>query len=100
MARCRLSVPADWPFVEVDVDLLDLHVLLEAVGAELAAEAGLLHAAPRRLDGRGLHVVDPDDARAQALDGPHRLEDVARPDGRRKAKRRVVGDAVGVFLLV
>src|SRR5713101_1112286 len=71
-----LLVPPDRPLVEVDVDLLDLQVLVEAVRAEFAPETGLLVAAPRRFYGGRLHVVDPDDAGAQALDRPDRLEDV------------------------
>jgi hypothetical protein len=34
-------------------------------GAELPTEAGLFIASPRRFDVGGLHVVDPDDSRAQ-----------------------------------
>src|SRR5882762_9767376 len=95
-----LLVPPDRPLVEVDVDVLDLQVLVEAVRTELAPEPGLLVAAPRGLHGGRLHVVDPDYAGAQALDRPDRLEDVARPHGGGQAVGRVVGDADGVLLLV
>src|SRR5262245_23670429 len=53
------SVPADRRFVQVDVDLLDLQVLVRAPRAELAADARHLVAAPGRLDVGRLHVVDP-----------------------------------------
>src|SRR5436309_579383 len=96
----RSAVPADRLLVEVDVDLLDLEILVEAPGAELAAVAGLLEAAPGRLDRRRLHVVDPDDAGAQPAHGAHRLEEIARPDGRGEAVVGVVGDAVRFLLVV
>src|SRR5438270_164560 len=37
-----ISVPSDWLFVKIDVNLLGLQVLFNAPRAELAAEAGLL----------------------------------------------------------
>src|ERR1041385_6175617 len=49
-------VPADGLFREVDVDLLHVEILLDAPLAELAADAALLVAAPRRLDVGRLHV--------------------------------------------
>src|SRR5271157_4449070 len=76
-----ISVPPDRRFVEVDMDELGLEVLLHAPGAELAAEAGLLEAAPGRFNVGRLHVVDPDDAGADLLHGAEGFEDVARPHG-------------------
>src|SRR2546423_5435645 len=83
-------VPADGLLVEVDVDLLGLEILLNAPWPKLAAEAGLLIAAPRRLHVGGLHVVHPDDARAQGFDSPHGFEDIARPNRCSQAVRRVI----------
>src|SRR5277367_5748565 len=40
------SVPADWGFVQIDVDLLGFQIFFNAPGAEFAAEAGLFVAAP------------------------------------------------------
>src|SRR5258706_3354637 len=61
------SVPADRLLVQVDMHLLDLHVLLGAPGAQLAADAAHLVAAPGGLDVGRLHVVHPHDPRLQAL---------------------------------
>src|SRR5437764_13342194 len=84
------SIPADRLFRKIDVDLFDVEVFLDAPFPELAADAALLVAAPRRLDVGRLHVVHPDDAGAQVLDHPHRAEDVAGPDRRRQAVESVV----------
>src|SRR5262245_25659800 len=94
------SIPTDWLLREIDVDLLHIEILVDAPLAELAAESRLLVAAPRRLDVGRLHVVDPHDAGAQALDHPQRAEDVARPDRRRQAEVGVVRDPQRVLLAV
>src|SRR5258706_5600030 len=94
------SIPSDGLFREIDVDLLHVEIFLDAPLAELAADAALLVAAPRRLDVGRLHVIHPHDAGAQALDRAHRAEDVARPDGGGEAVVGVVGDAQGVFFAV
>src|SRR5665647_619007 len=83
---------------EVDIDLLDLGVLVEAVSAELAAHAALLVAAPRGLAVGRVVGVDPGDAGAQRLDHAHGLGDVLRPDGARQAVDGVVGDRDGFLL--
>src|SRR3979490_440294 len=88
-----LLIPTDGLFREIDVDLLDVEIFLDAPFAELAADAALFVAAPRRLDIGRLHVVHPDDAGAQLLHGPHRAEDVARPDRSGEAVVGVVRDA-------
>src|SRR4029077_14736669 len=41
-------VPSDRLLVQIDVDLFRLQIFLDAPGAKLAAETGLLVAAPRR----------------------------------------------------
>src|SRR3954463_1853253 len=92
------SVPADRLFRQIDVDLFDVEIFLDAPFAELAADAALLVAAPRRLDVGRLHVVDPDDAGAQVLDDAHGAEDVARPDRRGQTVEGVVGDPQRVRL--
>src|ERR687883_527493 len=83
-------IPADRRFTQVDVHLLDVQIFLDAPLAELAADAALLVAAPRRLDVGRLHVVHPHDPGAQILDDPHRAKDVARPHGRGEPVVRVV----------
>ena len=81
---------------EVDVDLLDLLVFVEAEGTQLAAHAALLVAAPRRFAVGRVVGVDPGDARAQRLDDPHRPGDVAGPDRAGQSVDRVVGDGYGL----
>src|SRR5215469_7460684 len=90
------SVPTDGRFVEIDEHLLGFEIFLEAPGAKLAAEAGLLITAPGRFDVGRLHVIDPDDARAHGLYDAEGLVDVASPDGSGQAVRRVVGDPDGL----
>src|SRR5207247_8343812 len=87
-----LLVPPDGLFGKIDVHLFDVEILLDAPPAQLAADAALLVAAPRRLDVGGLHMVHPDDAGAQRFHHAHRAEDVARPDCGGEAIVRVVGD--------
>ena len=61
---------------QVDVDLLDLLVFLQAVDAQLAANAGHLIAAPRCFVEGGVEGVDPGDTGADLFDhadGPLQL---------------------------
>src|SRR5581483_3256331 len=75
---------------QVHPDVLALEVVLDAVSAELAADPGLLVAAPGRL-GRGrLGIVDPHDPGPKRARRPERLRDVPRPDRRREAVVAVV----------
>src|ERR1041384_367541 len=85
-------VPTNGLLRQIDIHLFDVQILLDAPFSELAAEAALLVAAPRRLDVRRLHVIDPDDARTERLDGAHRAEDVARPHRGGEPVVRVVRD--------
>ena len=83
---------------QVDVDLLDLLVLLQAVDAQLAANAGHLIAAPRCFVEGGVEGVDPGDTGADLFDhadGPLQLM------GEHTAGQtviRVVGHRNGFFL--
>ena len=101
-ARARLAalVHAHRHAGEVDVDLLDLGVLVEAVAAQLAADAALLVAAPRSLAVRRVVGVDPRDAGAQGLDHAHRARDVLGPHSSGEPVDGVVGDPDGLFLVV
>src|SRR5581483_3830451 len=56
-------------------------------------------AAPRRLDVGGLHVVHPDNSRAQSLHRAESLEDVAGPNRRSETVWRVIGDLYCVFFV-
>ena len=82
------------------MDLLGLEIFFDAPRAEFAAEAGLLVAAPRCFDVRGLHVVDPYNARAQRLHHTEGLEYIASPHCSSQAIRRVVGNLHGIFFVV
>ena len=83
---------------QVDVDLLDLLVFLQAVDAQLAANAGHLIAAPRCFVEGGVEGVDPGDTGADLFDhadGPLQLM------GEHTAGQtviRVVGHRNGFFL--
>src|SRR5215467_6463026 len=88
-------VPGDGGFVEIDEDLFGFEILFETPGAEFAAKAGLLVAAPGRFDVSRLHVIDSDDARAERLHDAVGFVNIARPDGGSEAVRRVVGNANG-----
>src|SRR5664279_5304752 len=91
-----ISVPPDRLFVEIDVDLFGFEIFVDAPRSEFASEARLLIAAPWRFYVCGLHVVDPNDARANLLHRAEGLEDVSGPYRRRQSVRSVVGDLDGV----
>src|SRR5512135_2214640 len=78
---CRLfAEPARWLDVEVDADLLHLGVGIVSVRPELAADAGLLVAAPRRFVVRRVIRIDPRDSGPHLPDHPMRFGDVLRKD--------------------
>src|SRR5277367_289425 len=87
-----MSVPSDRLFVQIDVDLLGLEIFFDAPWPQLPAESGLFETAPRRLDVCWLHVVYPNDSRAQSLYHAKRLEDIARPNGCGQPEGSGVGD--------
>src|ERR1700733_5897444 len=72
-----MSVPSDRLFVQIDMHLLRLEIFLDAPGPELAAEPGLLVAAPRSLDIRWLHVIHPHNSGAQRFHYSKRFKNVA-----------------------
>src|SRR5579864_2512929 len=88
-------VPADGRFVEIDEHLFRFKVFFQPPGAEFAAEARLLVAAPGRFDVSRLHVIDPDDAGTERLHDAEGLVDVTRPNSSSKPVWRVVGDTDG-----
>src|SRR5580704_645275 len=91
-----MSVPSDWRFVEIDVDLFRFEIFLDAPGAELAAKAGLFVTAPGGFDVSRLHVIDPDDSGAKCLHHAKSFEDVARPNGGGEAVGSGIGNADGI----
>src|SRR6202453_320748 len=76
-----MSVPSDRLFVQIDVDLLGLEIFLDAPWPQFPAESGLFVTTPRRLDVSWLHVIYPNNSRAQSFYHAKRLEDIARPNG-------------------
>ena len=62
---------------------------------QLAAKAGLFVATPRRFDVRRLHVIDPNDARAERFHDAEGFVYVAGPHGGGETVRSVIGDANG-----
>ena len=65
-----MSVPAEGRLVEVDVDLLGLEIVLQAVLSQLAPEARLLVAPERDAGEGGVGHVDPDRPRVDSLRDP------------------------------
>src|SRR5215211_5465983 len=85
---------------EVHRDVLDLEVLVDALGAALAPEAGLLHAAERRRGGGQEALVGADHPGLEPLHDPEGALDVAREDVGDEAVLRVVGGGDGGLLVV
>ena len=79
-------------------DVLGLAVFVEAAGAELAADAGLLEAAPLGLRQVGVVVVDPDRAVAQPRGHPLGAAGVGGPDRAGQPVGRVVAERDGLVL--
>src|SRR5712671_2772248 len=94
------SVPTNWRFVQINVDLLGLEIFFDSRGAEFAAKTRLLVAAPRGFDVSRLHMVDPDDAGAQRFYRTHGLKNIASPDSGSESVRRIVSDLERVSLVV
>src|SRR5262245_51227122 len=86
------SVPAHRGFVQVDVHLLHLEIVVDPVQPELAAAAAHLHPTPRSLDVGGLHVIYPDDTGPQLPDHAEGAEDVARPHRASQTERGGIGN--------
>src|SRR5262249_53404039 len=84
---------------DVDPDRLPVGELVERVNRLFAAEARLLEAAERRRDVARVERVDPDDASPDRSGIAVSLADVTRPDCRREAVDRVVGDLERVLVL-
>src|ERR1700740_3399751 len=58
----RLAVPVEWLVMGRDHHALDVEMVVETFGAELAADAGIIDAAPGRGRIEPVVIVDPDDA--------------------------------------
>src|SRR5919197_775163 len=88
------------PPSEVHRHVLDLEELVDALGAALAAEAGLLDPAERRRRVGDHALVEPDHAGLQALHHPERPPQVAGVDVGDQAELGVVGGRDGGLLVV
>src|SRR5687767_1587507 len=64
---------------DVDIHSLPLGIVIEGLEAELAAEAGALHAAERTFEVHAAAGVDREVARFHGPRDAHRAGDVARP---------------------
>src|SRR5690606_8364906 len=90
LRRARRDLPPEprrEPLPQAERDVLDLEVLLDAPVTALAADAGLLHAAERRLRGGGHAVVDAHDAVLERLGHAERARHVVREQVGRQAVR-------------
>src|SRR6516162_5569538 len=86
----KISVPTDRRFVQINEHLLGLQVFLESPRTKFPAEPRLLVPAPRRLDIRRLHVIDPNNPCTERFHDPECLVNVACPDCTCESIRRVV----------
>src|SRR4249919_3389477 len=80
--------------------VLDVHVVVEAVARSLAAVARFLHAAERRGLRRERTFVDADDAAFERVGHPPDACDILRVEVGRQAKGRVVGEGYHLGLVV
>src|SRR4051812_6525798 len=74
-------------------DRLDVHEFADTMDAELASEAGVLHATERETRIGRDHRVDEHLSRLDAVDEALRFAAVGCPDARAEAERRRVGEA-------
>src|SRR4051794_5152176 len=96
----RVPVPVERPAVGIDHHRLHVEVLVEGLGAELAADSGVLHAAPGKGGIEAVMVVHPDDSAAEFRRHPMGAGDVAGADRRREPERGGVGYADALLLVV
>src|ERR1700733_8729004 len=94
------SIPSNRRFVQIDVYLLGLKILINAMNPQFPAEAGLLETAPRSFHVGGLHVINPYNAGANGLDHAQGAIDVAGPDGCGQAEGGIVGDTQRLALVI
>src|SRR3954447_3379880 len=96
----RVPVPVERAAVGIDHHRLHVEVLVEGLDAKLAADSGVLHAAPGKGGIEAMMVVHPDDSAAEFRRDPMGAGDIAGADRRREPERRVVGDADALLLVV
>ena len=89
---CRVAIPVERLVVGRDHHALGVEVVVETLGAELAADAGVVDAAPGRGRVEPVMIVDPDDAGLDGGGHAMRAADVAGADGGGQPERRIVGE--------
>src|SRR5271155_1612015 len=95
-----MSIPSNRLFVQIDINLLGLEILVNAMDPQLPAEARLLKASPRRFYARRLHMINPHHTSADGLNHAHGTIDIARPDGCGQSERGVVGNLERLALVL
>src|ERR1700760_4161459 len=88
----RVLVPVERLLVGRDHHALGVEMVIEALGAAFAADAGIVDAAPRGGGVEPVVIVDPDDAGLDVSSDAMGAADVAGADRGRQAERRVVGE--------
>src|SRR5271154_7127110 len=86
-----MSIPPNRLFVQIDIDLLGLEILVNAMDPQFPAEARLLEPAPRSFHASRLHVIHPHHTGADGLNHAHGSIDIPRPHSRSQSERSVVG---------
>src|ERR1700679_329230 len=85
-----MSIPPDRCFIQIDIDLLGLKILVNAVDPQFPAEARLLKAAPWRFHACRLHVIHPHNTGTDGLNHAHGAIDIAPPDRGSQSEGSVV----------
>src|SRR4051812_41753362 len=88
------------PSTQIDVDVLRLHELADALFAALATEAAALEAAERDVGRHRREAVDPDPSRVERGSDAVGALQVGGPDVAGEAVVGVVGDRDGLGLVV
>src|SRR5580658_5642303 len=74
-----MSIPPNRLFIQIDINLLGLEILVNAMDPQFPAEARLFKPTPRRFHTRWLHVIDPYHAGADSLNHAHSAIDISGP---------------------
>src|ERR1700691_2663055 len=85
--RRRVAVPVERLVMRRDHHALGVEMIVKAFGAEFAADAGIVDAAPGRGRIEPVMVVDPDDAGLDGGGDAMRASDIAGADRRGQSKR-------------
>src|ERR1700678_130080 len=72
-----VSIPSNRRFIQIDVHLLGLEILVNAMDPQFPAKARLLKPSPRSFHASRLHVIHPHHAGADSLNHAHSAIDIA-----------------------